>query len=68
MGLLEFLTPKKKAVSKTISNSDNQTEEYTLPKLERGNFCMTEELLRRKKDEELKKQYGFHSEKYGDFM
>ena len=64
MGLLDFLTPKKKAVP----ISDNKSDEYTLPKLERGNFCMTAELLQRRKNEELKKQFGVHLEKQGKFI
>ncbi len=64
MGLFDFLTPKKKAVP----FPEAQTEEYKLPKLERGNFCMTEELLQRKRNEELKKQFGIHLEKDGKFI
>ena len=43
-------------------------EEYQLPALARGDFSMTEELLRRQQEEELKKKYGLSLPKEGSFV
>lgn len=66
MGIFDFLKPTPKAIPKVVQ--DIPDEDYELPELSRGQFRMTNELYRRQEDEALKKKYGIHTDKVGDYV
>lgn len=63
MGLFNLFKSKTKTVP-----HDSPDEEYQLPELSRGQFTMTDELRRRKENEELKRKHGVVIKKEGDFV
>ena len=69
MGILDvfkFRPKEKQKDERPIENLPD--EDYPFPHLEKGEFSMTEELFRRKENEELLKRYGIALEKTGEFV
>ena len=69
MGIFELfkIRPKNKQTEERM-NDALPDEEYPFPHLEQGEFPMTEELFRRKENEELLKRYGIVLDKEGEFV
>lgn len=57
----------RKAVREPMEE-ENPDEEYQLPLLEKGDFQMTEELQRRRQNEQLRQKYGIAIVKEGSYV
>ena len=66
MGFFNMFKRPKKHVEP--EKNDLPDEEYKIPVLKRAEFEMTEELLRRKENEELLKRYGIILTNAGEFI
>lgn len=67
MSVFSFWKPRAKK-NVAFHKKDIPDEEYQLPRLSIGQFSMTDDLRRRREDEQLKKKHGVLIEKEGEFI
>lgn len=67
MGIFDFLILKNRKVPKDFVPAD-ENDDYLMPTLARGDIDMTDELIARRMNENLRKKYGIPSEKEGNYI
>lgn len=63
-----FLKKKENGGVESGENKNELDEEFQIPSLHRGNYVMTAELLRRREEETMRKQYQLSTSKTGWFL